>query len=173
MDYEGDKSGNDNDEEETLFSDNNGTEVVSSNDNEDAETRLSGEYDDAEAFFSSDKDESEEDIDDDASNEDDIENTFEDDDVDYGTYPKFDVTEALLATAHDYNSADDDERDKANDGKGDENNEDAPVNPVTATQRADKRKAGVKAMGQVRTVGEGEEETLEWLHPYGKEWSKL
>lgn len=81
------------------------------------------------------------------------------------------MTKALLAMAHDYNSADDDEReDVEEDQKGDKNKESEAA--ATGMQRPGRKRLCVKAMGRVRFLGQGEDKKMEWYDPQEKEWSK-
>ncbi|KAL8743997.1 MAG: hypothetical protein Q9184_008048, partial [Pyrenodesmia sp. 2 TL-2023] len=70
-----------------------------------------------------------------------------------------------------YNSADAEETNNASrNGKGDESLNDVPANPVD-TKGARKRNISAKKPGRVRTVGEGDDATLEWYHPRDQEWT--
>lgn len=83
------------------------------------------------------------------------------------------LTDPPRATALDYNNADAQEMDSAiGNDKGDESVNNLPANPVN-TQGARKRNMCAKKPGRVRTVGEGDDATLEWYHPRDQEWSRL
>ncbi|KAI4085833.1 MAG: hypothetical protein LQ344_008093 [Seirophora lacunosa] len=80
------------------------------------------------------------------------------------------VTRALLATARNYNSADDEEmQDAKATGKSGKNR--LANAPILVPQPGIKSKRmSSKRIGQVRTVGEGDDATLEWFHPGEQQW---
>ncbi|KAL9014482.1 MAG: hypothetical protein Q9173_000862 [Seirophora scorigena] len=80
------------------------------------------------------------------------------------------VTRALLATARNYNSADDEEkRDAEATGRSSKNR--LANAPILLPQPGIKRKRmSSKRMGQVRTMGEGDDAALEWFHPGEQQW---
>ncbi|KAL8972661.1 MAG: hypothetical protein Q9197_002683 [Variospora fuerteventurae] len=83
---------------------------------------------------------------------------------------KIGVTTALLATARNYNSADDEEKRDATITGTKSRNGKADVPSLGPQPGGKKKRVSSKAMGQVRTMGDGDDATLEWFHPEAQEW---
>lgn len=93
--------------------------------------------------------------------------------VGYEHLMQFNLTDLLTAPAHDYNSADVEQIDEANEhSQPKENANSLPADPVINTQGPRTRKPCIKKQGRVRTVGEGDDASLEWYHPRDQEWSR-